>query len=277
MKRIAIGWVVLGGVLAAGFLLAGTTNELSALKAGYAVEAARIDGAFGQQTTNAFATYRQSVGALRLALKARGDLDGCLALDAERERLAVASTVNTNDVPSLAGVVAEYRKTMQDATAARDRAKANLQRQYVTRLTSLMQDDTRAERLDEARAVRDELQTAKTDLVFLEADAPEAPARPAPNSQPSAPPLPADDLASAMPGTWTFTWRNMGRAGVDTVILRADGTASCPKDGSAGHWEIKERQCIIRWSRVVNTMTVAADGRRMMGHNQQGVALSAVK
>ena len=276
MKIILAGLAVLGGVLVSGLLMAGTTNELYKLKAGYADEKARIDGAYGQQTTNVFAAYRQSVDALRLALKEQGDLDGCIVLDAEKQRVAAESTVNTNSVPALAGVVAQYRKTLLDATGARDRARVNLQRQYVGRLTALMQNDTRADRLDDARAVRDELQTAKTDLVFLEADAPEASTKP-PDVQVPAQSSPADDFAKTFPGTWKFTWRNMGRSGMDTVIFSADGTTSCLKDGSLGRWEIKERQCLVRWPRTVDTMTITADGKRMTGHTQQGVALSAVK
>lgn len=278
MRSVPVKLAVLCAVLVSGVLRAGATNELDALKTGYAAEKARITSAYEQQKANAVAVYRQSVDTLMVDVKQKGELDDYLALTAEKKRVAAEGTVKTNAAPALSGLVAQYQKTLQDAAGARDKANVNLQRLFVAHLTTLMQNDTRADRLDDARAVKDELQVAKTDLTFLEADAPEEPAKP-PSAKPQAAASTpeADDAAKSVPGTWAFTWRNMGRSGTDTIVLDADGTASCPKDGLAGRWEVKERQCTIHWPATVNTLTISSDGKRMTGHTRQGSALSAVK
>jgi hypothetical protein len=267
---------LLCGALASGCLMAGTTNELAALKANCAAEKTRINGACEQQKTVAFTAYRQSVDGQMLAVKQQGDLDGYLALQAEKKRLATETTITTNAGPALAGLVAQYQKALLDAANARDKATITLLHQYIARLTTLMQNDTRADRLEDARAVRDELQAAKTELTFLEADLPADLPKPTPSVQPTpAQPAAADDLAKTVAGTWTFTWRSNGRSGTDTVVLDPDGTASCIKD--TGTWTVKERQCIIRWPKTDNIMTITEDGKRMMGHTKQGVSLFAVR
>ena len=266
-------WVFLCGVLASGILMAGTTNELNVLKASRAAEKTRIDNTLEQQKTNAFAAYRQSVDTQMLAVKQMGDLDGYLALQAEKKRLVTETAINTNDVPALTGLVAQYRKILQEASSAHDKSMIGLLRLYVGRLTTLMQNYTRTDRLDEAKTVRDELQVAKTELTFLEADAPAETTRPTPPAQPPS----TDDPARTLPGTWTFTWRNNGLSGTDTIILNPDGTASSPRDGTAGTWEIKGCQCIIHWPTTDNTLTLSTGGKRMMGHNRMGGALTAVK
>lgn len=273
MRTTFVGLAVIGCVLASAPLMAVTNNEMSVLKTGYAAQRARIDGAYGQQATNAFTAYRQAVDARRMAVKEQGDLDGYVALTAEKNRLVAETTVNTDNVPALAAVVAQYQKMLLDAANARDQARLNLQRLYIDRLTALMQSATRADRLDDATAVRKELLLAQSDLVFLEADAPKPPGVAPSPAQPPAPP----DYAKTLPGTWKFSWNNKGRTGVDTIMLRADGTAFSPKDGATGQWEIKETQCLIHWERAVNTMTIVADGARMIGHTQLGVSLSATK
>ena len=258
--------------------MAGTTNELEALKAGRTADKMRVDCAQDQQKTNALAVYRKSVEALMITVKKQGDLDSYLVLEAEKKRLAVESTINTNDVPALESLVAQYQKNLQEAASVHSKAMTALLRQYVERLTTLMQNYTRTDRLDDAKIVRDELQVAKTELAFLEADAP-AESTKSPPAGPSAttPARPTDELARNIPGTWTFTWRNAGRSGTDTVILSPDGAASCPKDKVTGTWELKDRQCTIHWPDNANVLTVAEDGKRMMGHTQKGSLLSVVK
>lgn len=268
--------VFLCGVLAAGALTAGTTNELSALQASRAAEDLRIDTAQEQQKTNAFAVYRKAVDALMVTVKKQGNLDSYLVLETEKKRLASENTINTNEVPVLAPLVAQYQKNLQDATSAHDKDMATLLRLYVGRLTSLMQKYTRANRLDDAKLVRDELQEAKTELTFLEADAPAEAAQPPPATPATRPPA-ADDPAKAIPGTWAFTWRDFNRSGTDTIVFEADGTASNQKDGTTGTWELKERQCLIHWPATDHTMTLSSNGKHMIGHNRLGVSISAAK
>lgn len=270
--------LLLGCAWMSGLLQAGTTNELDALQTGRLNEMARLEGVYALQKSNALSGYRKMVDTQMLAVKQKGDLDAYLVLEAEKKRMLSAPTVNTNDVPALEPLVAQYAKAMQDAARARDQANLNLLRLYVGRLTALMQNQTRADRLDDAKRTREELQTAKTELTFLEADAP-----PAVDSKPvAAPPVgvtppPAEDPVKRLAGTWTFTWRNNGRSGTDTIILNPDGTASCPKEDAPGTWEIKDRQCLIHWPKTENRLTITDDGKHMIGFTRQGASLSAVK
>ncbi len=277
MKRLFAASAGLCSLFAATLLAGSATGELDALKTGYAAEKAQLEAACEPQKAHAWAAYRQSVDALLQTFREKGDFDSVLACQAEQKRCAVEGTVNTNSVVvALAGAVAQYQKALLDAASACDQARIKLQRLYIDHLTALMQSETRADRLTEATAVRDELQAAKTGLVFQEADA----ASEAPKAQPSAPqpgPSPADDLAMTMPGTWTITWRHAGRSGTEMVLLKADGKARSISNGTVGSWEIKERVCLIHWPTVVNALTVAADGTHMAGLGRQGAMLSAVK
>jgi hypothetical protein len=267
--------ILLCGTLAAASLCAAPAAELDAVKANYTAEKARIEAAWEQQKTNAAAAYRLSLDTQMLALKKQGDLDSYLALETEKKRLASEKTINTNDdATALSGLIAQYRKAMQEAGVNRSRSCLTLMRQHTNRLTVLMQNYTRTDRLEEAKAVRNELQVAKTDLLFQEEETPPEPPKPTP--PPPAKPT-ADDPAKNIPGTWSVTWRNMGKSGTDVVELAEDGSANCPKDHITGTWEVKNRQLFIHWGRTDNTFNLTADARKMMGHNKQGASLTAVK
>jgi len=261
-------------LLTVPLLRAGATNELDTLKASYVAEKVRLDGVFAQQKTNALVVYRQSVDVQLIAAKQKGDLDACLALAAEKHRLATNLTVRTQDDPTLSDLTTQHQKCLLEATNTRDKAKLNLLRLYITKLTTLMQNFTRADRFTEAKLVRDELQLAKTEWTFLEADAPPEPAKPLPPVSPAPPP---EDPSTTLAGTWTFTWRNAGKSGTDTILLTDDGTASCPKDNSQGRWEVKNGQCLIHWPHTDNTLTISSDNKHMTGHNKQGSSLTATK
>jgi hypothetical protein len=157
-------------MLTAGMLTAGTFNELEALKSGYAADKTRINNTCDQQKTNALSVYRQAVITQMAAAQKSGDLDSYLAFEVEKKRLEAQDTINTNDDPLLKPLVAQYYKSMRTMGSARDKATLTALRQYVGRLTTLMQNLTRANRLEAAMMVRDVLRDAQTELTFLEED-----------------------------------------------------------------------------------------------------------
>lgn len=281
------GLVFLCGVLLSGQLVAATSNELATLRTGYAAEKTRINTAYEQQKNNAFAAYRQSVATQMAAAKKDGDLDRYLALEAEKKRLESERTSNTNDSPALETLMAQYQKALQAATSARDKASVTLLRQYVDRLTALMQNFTRMDRLDDAKAVRDEMREARSELTFLEADMPSGTvATPNPPTQPpsptaSTPPSAADNLAKSIAGTWKITWRDLSREYFEVLIFDEDGTFVNQKNPysrqDGGRWEVKNRQWFIHMAEMDVTLNLTTNLRRLLGHSRQGTPVTAVK
>ena len=278
------GLVLLCGVLVASQLMAGKSNELETLRAGYAAEKTRISNTYEQQKTNALATYRQSVASQMAAAKKAGDLDRYLVLEAEKNRLDRESTIRADDAPALETLVAQYQKAMQAATSTRDKAIVTSLRQHVDRLTTLMQDYTRGDRLEDAKIVREEMREAKSELTFLEADTPGG--TPALTTQPASNAAPAtasaaDDMAKSIAGTWKVTWRDMSRESYEVLIFDEDGTFVNQKNPystqEGGRWDIKNRQLFIHMADKEVTLNISGNLRRMLGHSRQGTPVTAVK
>ncbi|MFZ4395161.1 MAG: hypothetical protein ACOYOU_05980 [Kiritimatiellia bacterium] len=141
-RMLRSGVVCLCGMLVSGQLAAGTSNDLEMLKNGYALERARISVTHEQQKTNALAVYRQAIASLMGAAKKNGDLDRYLVLEAEKKRMETQDKISADDMPELEPQVAQCQKSLQAATSARDKAIMAALRQYVDRLTTLMQNYT---------------------------------------------------------------------------------------------------------------------------------------
>ncbi|MEI6211885.1 MAG: hypothetical protein WCR06_09710 [bacterium] len=280
------GVVCLCGMLVAGQLAAGTSNDLETLKTGYALERARISVTHEQQKTNALAVYRQAIASQMVAAKKNGDLERYLVLETEKKRMETQDKISADDVPELEPHVAQCQKSLQAATSARDKAIMTALRQYVDRLTTLMQNYTRTDRLEDAKIVRDEMREARSELTFLEADTPKAAPVPTPSGQPSAtPPQPpasaADDIAKSLAGTWKITWRDMSRESFETLVFDEDGTFCNQKNPyskqDGGKWEVKGRQWLIHMADKEVTLNLTASMRRLLGHSRQGTPVTAVK
>lgn len=278
------GLVFLCGVLTSGILTAGTIRELEALQTGYAAEKTQINNAYEQQKTNALTAYRRSVASQMTAAKNKGDLDNYLVLKAEKDRLDTQATVYTNDAPALESLVAQYQKALQTAASSRDKALVTALRQQVGRLTTLMQNYTRTDRLNDAKIVRDEMRGAKTELTFLEADTPEetsTPTPPTPTPTTPATPTPTSDLPKNILGTWKLTWQEAGgRPAFDILLFEETGTVYHPKERQSqepiGRWEVKNKQFFVHLAEKEITLNINAT-KMMLGHNRQGNSVTAVK
>jgi hypothetical protein len=280
-------------MLAVHLFAAGATTELGELTTSYMADRARLLGFYDQQCGQAQAAYRQAIETHMQTAKKSGDLDSYLAFEAELARFKTDKTIVTNNInPALDGPVAQHQEKMREASVGHEKAKATVLRQYIGRLTPLMQNLTRSDRMDDAKLVREALREAKAELTFIEADLAPEPVKPPaqPPNQPTNQPPPStatiaetatnETLKNVM-GTWSLTWREKRSSSIEKVVIDADGklfdVAHTTESPPLGTWEIRSRQCLLHLPTVEITLNITSNKKSMMGHNKQGAALTATK
>lgn len=159
---------------------------MTALKDRYEAGLAKVD-------RSAYVGYTNAVCAFMQQCKSAGDLDGFLVLQNEQKALAALPIVPTGPAQAeLSAKVPGYRAMMAKLDADRTERATALQRQYVGRLDALLRELMAADRIDDAKRVKQE----KDAILVLLAKAqpvkavPEVKAEPAPPEQ-AATPLPA--------------------------------------------------------------------------------------
>ncbi len=154
-------------IIALCFFLAGIVSEghaadstpLDSLKEKYAAARGQIDRvAFVNYTNGLFRLLQQS--------KTRGDVDACLLLQCEQKEVASLPIIPTAGIQTnLAASVTGYGAMVAASEADRADQLANLNRSYVIRLDALLRELLMADRLEEAKRVKEEkdavLSTAK--------------------------------------------------------------------------------------------------------------------
>jgi hypothetical protein len=282
------GCALLSVMLAAHLWAAGSTNELGELTTSYTADRARLLGFYDQQCGQAQVAYRQAIETQMQTAKKSGDLDTYLVFEDELKRLKTDKTILTNNInPTLEGPVALYQKTLREAALGHEKAKACALRQYIARLTPLMQNLTRSDRLDDAKLVREVVNEAKAELTFIEIDLPPEPVK-TPTPPPAQPPSPAtlaeaaaNEVIKNLMGTWSLTWREKRSPALGKVVIDANGklfdvgrtTESTP----IGTWEVRSRQCLLHLPAVEITLSITSNKKSMLGHGKQGAALTAIK
>lgn len=151
MKRMIVAVLV----LVAGVVCAEPTNGLDVLVKSYAVAEAKLNVAISD-------AYRKVLADALADAKKKGDLDGYGLVDAERKRFEAEKSVPaTNALPNAyAGRV----PGMLNEGLVR---KVDLLKKYVVALDVLLKKEMGADRMDAAKAVKDE----RSRVEFLLADA----------------------------------------------------------------------------------------------------------
>jgi len=130
--------------------------------------------------------YDEDLVKLKQARQAEGDLDSVLEVEAERKRVAskpTAAMLESHSVSStLKPARAAFLKRCRDLQPLQNSKQTDLIRAYVAKLKLLQKDLTKANRIEDAVAVRNEVATYQ-DMVGETAPAPEpAPGAAAPPS-----------------------------------------------------------------------------------------------
>lgn len=202
-------WLAVSALIFAGIsslVIAGDLAELTALKDRYEAGLAKVD-------RSAYVAYTNAVCAFMQQCKSAGDLDGFLVLQNEQKALAALPIVPTGPAQAeLSAKVPGYRAMMAKLDADRTERSTALQRQYVGRLDALLKELMAADRIDDAKRVKQE----KDAIMVLLAKAqpvkavPEVKAEPAP-PEPPATPLPTGAIPG--PATGAAEEPDRGQAG----------------------------------------------------------------
>jgi hypothetical protein len=135
-------------------------ENLEALKNLYQGELGKIQRTRDQSLSAITTAYTTTLDKMLQESTARADLEGALALKAERERIATGNEVTADQRKTMPPRVAAARlKYDQDRKPILDDARRRadiLTKQYVTRLDLLQRQLTQASRLQEAQAVKTE-------------------------------------------------------------------------------------------------------------------------
>jgi hypothetical protein len=141
-----------------------TISLLLSVSSSFAQQANTLDTlmlSYGQARqkieTEAVNTYSNALAIVGTQLKQKGDVDGYLLLDAEKKRLALENTIDagtTNITPAIADVA-------KSAVAGRNAKMAVLLRQYADRLDRLVKQLLVSDKIVEAKAAKEAMDTAK--------------------------------------------------------------------------------------------------------------------
>ncbi|MEI6217859.1 MAG: C-type lectin domain-containing protein [bacterium] len=116
-----------------------------------------LQKSFQQQEKTVLDGYGQSLDAIMAERQKNGDLDSCIVIRAEKKRFEAEKTV-----PSLSDVNATFKA----AAANYYKARAGILKQYIGSLDALVKAEVQADRIESAKAVKEE----KEKIDFILAD-----------------------------------------------------------------------------------------------------------
>jgi len=144
---------------------------------------ARIEATQTAATNAAMQRYVAGLGSAETRARKAGDLEELMACRTEKKRLSGQRTVPEPDegeaTASIRALRTAYRDALSKAKRERNRKMLELLTNYMKRLEALKKELVVAEKIDRARAVKDELQRAEFMLAVLHAETPPATPPPA--------------------------------------------------------------------------------------------------
>lgn len=229
--------VLLLAVLAAPLAtLAQQTNSLETLVASFGEAKAKIDAAAEQQKKDALVAYTQALDALMKASKAKGDLDGFLALETEKKRLDADQAVlpmGDDKIPKAAAeAVGRHHKTVAAVDEDTARRTGDLLRRYVAALDALVKRLTKEDKIAEAKTAKDEKGKAEFMLAEAESRLPKA--------------EPKVDASTRIVGRWDVAFDNKAQR---TYEFTEDGAVAASgtgiEGGVKGTWKVTPKGVLV--------------------------------
>jgi hypothetical protein len=167
--------------------MVGATNSvpmLATLKARYEKAAADLDGTLRSRTQDALAAYGQGLSLALASLKKEGDLDGVLLMQKELERFAAGNSLP--DASGLAGrgpidrLAETSRKAIDSARTDHQKSLLALNQQYVAALRNQVRALTKANDIEQAITLNDEIKRIEAESATPHETLPSATTRAAP-------------------------------------------------------------------------------------------------
>lgn len=129
----------------------------------------RFEVAKSKIETACFQSYTNSLVALMGQLKQKGDLDGYLQVKAEKERLATEAVIES----ALTNVNRQVVEVVKKAIADRDTKLVSLMKSYVANLEAQLKQLMTADKIEEAKVVKAQIDKTKFELADLESKVPQ--------------------------------------------------------------------------------------------------------
>jgi len=174
-----------------------TADPLVNLKASYEAAIFRTEKEYSDTKENCRKGYPAALNTREMLFKRAGNLDGVMAIRAEKERYTKEKTVPKDPPPGTDDQVkvlqASYHKALGNAELKHNKAILHWTRLYLDKLDTMEKSLTKAGKIDEALAIRREAERVRKDPVvkaaeFAMADikaATAAPAAPATQTPPT--------------------------------------------------------------------------------------------
>ena len=194
----------------------------------------------GKQESGLVEGYGKELGVLLNGMKKKGDLDGYLVVDTEKKRLEKEKTVPTVSAAKSAyyGAVVNYVKT-----------RLTMLKKYDIALDTFIKVELMSDRIDSAKAGRDEKSRLAFDLTDMENQLPKEVVKVAETNAVKAVEGMSDirrkKIEVALIGKWNII-NSSGYRGV--WDFRKDGTVMPSVGSSSGSWTIENSRVFIKWS-----------------------------
>ncbi len=248
-------------------------EEMAAVQRTYREAREKLEVDFGKWSSTLHTWYQTNLEKLQTDTAKKGDLDGAVAIKAERERLVAFAETTPDQVANMPAALRALRgsydasvKRITDEGARRD---AEIRRKYLADLEALQKRTTVAGDIDEALGVKTEHQRftyertdLPTPLAAVASASHSTPEKPKTETGKTPPPLPAAEVADAwqpkyqrpedhgptrvteMRDGWIYRrsgskFGTMGLGIVQDGALRADFRWS--KDGHSGNLQMATR------------------------------------
>lgn len=247
MKTLCLLSLVL---LGAGAIAAEETSPLTALKTAYETKRTALTAERDATVGKALDAYKTELGTLLANVRQQGNLDYVLAIEAEQKRLAAGGGAPTEpaakEFAHLRRIQWAARQTEDKADKELDDSLAKLRKQYLDSLGKLEKDLVAANRIEEAKAVREEKERM--------------------------------EAMQEICGEWLWV-------GKYHRTVKEDGTISETQTGeSSGTWRFlgftpdgeRRYQTDFYGGRFIDTVTLSADGKTL-SWDQPGRHFSAVR
>ena len=142
----------------------------AALQQAYREQVKTIDEQHAERVKNASAEYTNALNALEQTLAKKGNLDGVLAVKNEKERFKILQEISHNAVvespPELKDLQLKFMRWPATLETRRKDETAKASSDYVGKLEKLKAELTKNMKIDEALAVKTEIENVKSGVAI---------------------------------------------------------------------------------------------------------------
>ena len=149
------------------------TVDWTSAKAKYEAAKVQIETVLEKQKEENLAAYGNLLGSILAQLKQKGDLDAYVAVEKEQKRFdAEKSMPEKPEGEYVVKAVDAYRTAVAKLDAEKTAKMAAVQKAYVAQLDPLIRQLMQADKIEDAKRVKEELERVKFELAEVEAAAP---------------------------------------------------------------------------------------------------------